>query len=274
MKAASAARLAILWIAVAVGVLPLVWTVCTAFKTDEAFTAGIWSLPLQPTLANFAEVAKSNFSTSLLVSLAVTAGAVLVLLALAALAGYAFAHFNFIGKKCLWITLMAGLFLPVHATLIPLYRIQADLAISRSWLSLVFLAAVYVAFNLSFSVFYLRGFFAQVPSELLESAAIDGCGSLRVFTRIMLPLSVPALVVVALVDIVMIWNEFVFALVLIRSTKLATLPLAVRNFADDTGLAIPQTCAALTLASLPVIIVFLIAQRKIISGLTEGAVRG
>jgi raffinose/stachyose/melibiose transport system permease protein len=268
-------RHVVLWTAATLGVVPLVWTLYTALKTDSAINDSVWALPTSPTVTNFAAVGRSEeFVPGLINSALVTIVAVAVLLALAALAGYAFAHFDFTGKKVLWLLLMAGLFLPVHATLVPLYQIEAALKISSSWLSLVYLGAVYTAFNMSFSVFYLRGFFAQIPKELIEAATIDGCSSLRVFTRIMLPLSLPALTVVALVDMVMIWNEFVFALVLIRKQAFMTLPLAVMNFADDTGLNIPQTCAALTLAIAPVVVVFLFAQRRIISGLTEGAVRG
>jgi raffinose/stachyose/melibiose transport system permease protein len=265
---------AILILAAIIAVYPLVWMSLTSLKSNAAIAENIWMLPTSPTLEAYKTVLTRNGAArSLLNSLLIAGSAVICVTGLAALAGYGFGRFSFRGKRWLWCLFLAGLFLPVHVTLIPLHRLEGMLGLSRGVGSAVFLCFVYIAFNLSFSVFFLRSFFEDLPQELEDAAAVDGCGPAGVFYRVMLPISLPALTVVALINAVMIWNEFVFALVLLQSQKYYTLPLMAMHFADETGLDLARTTAVLTLATLPIIALFLAAQRHIIKGISQGALK-
>jgi raffinose/stachyose/melibiose transport system permease protein len=138
----------------------------------------------------------------------------------------------------------------------------------------VVLILTYVAFSLPVSVVILRGFFAGVPRELEEAARIDGCSHLRLFWHVMLPLAKPALAVVAIFNAVTLWNEFVFALVLIDRPGLETVPLGIFRFSEQYSYNIPLSCAGMAVAAVPMLLVYFIAQKHIIRGLTAGALKG
>jgi ABC-type glycerol-3-phosphate transport system permease component len=268
------AKHSILILAAIIAVFPLVWMSLTSLKSNEAIAESIFMPPTAPTLEAYKTVLTRNGAArSLLNSLLIAGSAVIGVTGLAALAGYGFGRFTFRGKRLLWYLFLAGLFLPVHVTLIPLHRLEGMLGMSRGVGSAVFLCFVYMAFNMSFSVFFLRSFFEDLPQELMDAASVDGCGPAAVFWRVMLPISIPALTVVALINAVMIWNEFVFALVLLQSQEYYTLPLMAMHFADETGLDLSRTTAVLTLATLPIIALFLVAQRHIINGISQGALK-
>ncbi len=268
-------RLTVLLLAAAITLYPLLWMAFTSLKTNAQIHRQLWLPDSSPTLANYQVVWESaHFWRFMLNSLAITGGTVAILLFLGALAGYGFGRFDFRGKHALWLLFLGGLFLPVHATLIPLHRLQATLGMTRGWYSLAFLGAIYLAFNLSFTVYFLRGFFTAIPDELEDAARVDGCTSFGVFWRVMLPLSLPALTVTGLINAVMIWNEFIFALVLLHDTSAQTLPRAVMRFSDETSLDLALTTAALSLTVFPVIVLFIAGQRWIIRGLTAGAIKG
>ncbi|MFT5128109.1 MAG: raffinose/stachyose/melibiose transport system permease protein [Rhodothermales bacterium] len=273
----------ILIIAAAIAVYPLIWMSLTSLKTNEAINKSMWMAPTQPTLDSYRKVlgrpqgplktSRLSAARSLVNSLVIAGTAVLCVTMLAALAGYGFGRFNFRGKRWLWYLFISGLFLPVHVTIIPLHRLEGMMGISRGPGSALFLCMVYIAFNMSFSVYFLRSFFSAVPQEIVDAAVVDGCTDFAVFWRVLLPLSVPALTVVALINAVMIWNEFIFALVLLQSEKFYTLPLMAMYFADETGLDLALTSTVLTLATLPIIALFLAAQRHIITGVSQGALK-
>jgi ABC-type glycerol-3-phosphate transport system permease component len=268
------ARNILLIVAAAIAVYPLFWMTMTSLKSNAAIAENVWSLPTQPTLEAYTKVlTKGGAARSLRNSVIIAGTAVAGVTILAALAGYGFGRFEFRGKRLLWYIFIAGLFLPVHVTLIPLHRMEAMMGLSRGPGSAVFLCIVYMAFNMSFSVFFLRSFFADIPQELVDAAAVDGCGHGAVFWRILLPVSMPALTVVALINAVMIWNEFVFALVLLQSEAYYTLPLMAMHFADETGLDLSRTTAVLTLATLPIIVLFAVFQKRLITGISQGALK-
>jgi raffinose/stachyose/melibiose transport system permease protein len=161
--------------------------------------------------------------------------------------------------------------IPIYVTLIPIYIMTQRMGIYDSIWALI---GPYVAFNLPISVFILTGFMKNIPVELEEAAEIDGCGKLTTFSKVILPLSMPGMVTLAIYNGVNMWNEFVFAMVLTQSVRNRTLPLAVWEFQGQYASNTPMIMTVLTLSALPLIIAFIIGQDKLIKGMMVGAVKG
>ena len=254
-----------------VALYPVFWMFACAGKTREEAAKDMWGLPGAWTWDNFAFVLlRSNFPRYALNSLVVTASAVAITLVAAALAAFAFARLRFRGGTVLFVALLAGMMVPVHIVLVPLLKLFGALGLNDTRTAVT---AAYVAISLPVSVFILRGFFEGVPRELEEAARIDGCSDARLFWHVMLPMARPALAVVAIFNAVTLWNEFVFALTLLTTPERMTIPLGMFEFSDQYSSDVPRMCAALALSVLPMFLVYLLAQKHIIRGLT-GAVKG
>ena len=277
-------RYTVLLIALGVMILPLLWMTWTSFKTQPQVTQSRWSLPTEPHGENYAEVfglhewrgtvssigtiLRSNFTRCFLNSLWISTVAVALSTAAAALAGFAFSRLRFRFAAPIFVLFLLGMMIPVHITLVPLVKLFGSLYPPAV------LVGVYAAFALPVSIFILRGFFRQVPVELEEAARVDGCGAWGVFWHICLPLAKPALAVVVIFNFVTIYNEFIFALVFLRKTGQKTLPIGLMDFSGPEGASdIPVKCAALVCAVIPILVVYFLAQRQIIRGLTAGAVK-
>lgn len=270
------ARTAVLYLVLGafavVALYPVFWMFTCALKTRAEAGADKWGLPEAWTWANFEKVLyETQFPRYILNSLLVTVGAVLLTLIAAALAGFVFARMRFRGRTLLFFVFLAGMMIPVHIVLIPLLKIFGFLGLSDTHASLVM---SYVAFSLPVSIFILRGFFEGVPSELEEAARIDGCSPAGVFWHVMLPLAKPALAVVVIFNFVTLWNEFIFALTLLYSPERFTVPLGMFEFSTQHTVNVPLTCAALSISVLPMLLIYSLAQKHIIRGLTSGALKG
>ncbi len=253
-------------------VYPVFWMVTTGLK-GPGQAADWWSLPWPLCPSNFAEVwGKSNFLRYFLNSALVTAASVGLTVCLAAPAGYALAGLGFRGRGFVFVLFAAGMMVPVHVTLVPLLKFFMLTGLYNTYLGLI---AVYVAFSLPVAVVLFTGFFREVPREVLEAAALDGCGPWSTFLRVSLPLARPAVIGVAMLTLVNVWNEFVFALVLLKGDHY-TLPLGVSTFRGEYGFGteVPLMAAALAVAVLPPLLVYAVAQRQLIRGITAGAVKG
>ena len=252
---------------------PLVWMVYTTFKSMPEITRGVWSLPSKLDFQNYQTVlSRSNLPRYYLNSIIVSVVSVGALTLLSAMAGFVFARVWFRGINALFTLFLAGMMIPIHITLIPVYIMLRDLGLLSTLWALIF---PYVGFGLPLSIFILRGFFAELPIELEDAARIDGCSTAGVFWRIMLPLARPAIVTVIIVNLVNTWNEYLFALTFIHDEKHRTLPLGLAEFEGVQGaMNINLVFTALTLAVVPVLIVYFLAQRQLIRGLTAGAVKG
>lgn len=229
-------------------------------------------IPAHPTVQNFVRAWTSNsfgiyFANSLLVALATTVAVVV----LTAMMAYAFARFQFAGKNLLYYTMLAMMMMPAMMLIIPQFVFASRLGLLNKLSGLV---VVYAAGGMAFNTFLLRGFFEQLPRELEEAVLIDGGGYFTIFTRIILPLSTPALATVAIFSFLGAWDEYVWALTVINEAAKRTLPIAIANFqgqhASDWGLVF----AASLIAVIPVLVVYLCMQRYFVQGLTAGAVKG
>ncbi len=190
---------------------------------------------------------------------------------LAALAAYPLAKMRFRGELTIFIFFLLGLAVPVQVTLQPLLVMMKQIGIANSIFALL---PPYVAFGLPFQIFVLRGFFRLIPSELLEAARIDGASEMRVFLTIMLPLSLPALAALAIIDVLATWNEFLIALVLISAHDSKTVPIGLLQFQGEYSSQYTLLMAGIVISIVPVLAIFLFLQRYFITGLTAGAVKG
>jgi N,N'-diacetylchitobiose transport system permease protein len=255
-------------------VFPVFWMISTAFKPDDQINrlTPTW-LPLDATLSHFRDAIHRDYfwnavGNSLIV-VGVTVGLGMVL---AFLAAVALAKFRFTGRKVFIVGMIGIQMLPPAGLIIPLYVVLARYHQTNA---LVGVIVTYMTFVLPFSVWTLRGFLLGIPRELEEAAMVDGSSRLGAFTRILLPLVAPGLVATSVFSFITTWNEFIFANVLLTDQKKQTLTVWLSYFTgtsrhtDWGGLM-----AASTLTAIPVVVFFLLVQRKIVFGLTSGSVKG
>ena len=252
-------------------VLPILIMGLTSLKTETQIFDTRWSWFFSPTLANYeAVIEDGHIDRYLANSLKVSIVSTLLTLALGTMCAYGMARFRFLGREPLGYATLILRTLPPAVLAVPVFVLWSAWGIGDT-LSGVVLA--YVALNLPFTIWLLYGFIEQVPVELEEAAAIDGCGPFRVFWRIVLPLLRPGLAAAAIFTFRLAWNEFILGFILTnRITR--TLPASISNYITDTGVEWGKIMAAGVLIALPPLVFTFVAARQIISGLTAGAVKG
>ncbi|MDU0204108.1 MULTISPECIES: carbohydrate ABC transporter permease [Paenibacillus] len=254
---------------------PLLWTLLDALKNNEQFFLNApWALPKYPLLwSNFSYVwSKYNFSTYFLNSIIVTAGSTLLGMILAAMTAYILARYDFKGNKIIFTIYISSMMIPFALALIPLFFLLNDLQLINTWLGLIL---VYAALNLPFGIFLLVGFYKSLPKEIEEAAIIDGTSHYGTFFRVMLPLSQPGLITVMITNMLNNWNEYFLGVVLTNEPTKYTLPigLAVMQAEMQYRVEWGPLFAGLLITTLPTLIVYIIFQRQIASGITAGAVK-
>jgi raffinose/stachyose/melibiose transport system permease protein len=258
---------AIFWIS------PLVLLVITAVRPLSDFIGnGPLSWPDQCTWTNFKDAwGIGNFATTYRNSAFLALVKVPLGVLLAAMLGYALAKLRMKFRRTVMFTVFLGLTIPIYITIVPVFIMMRSAGATDSLFGLI---GPYLAFGIPFEVLVLQSFFRQIPDEIIEAAKVDGAGDWRVFFTMILPLSLPALVTVAILDAVATWNEFLFALILLNSDAHKTIPVGLLNFQgqfanNNTGLA-----AGILIAVVPILIAYTLLQRWIVGGLTAGATKG
>ncbi|NNU85257.1 carbohydrate ABC transporter permease [Geobacillus sp. BMUD] len=251
--------------------LPYFLMVSSSFKSQLEFMTSPWSLPKDFTLESYSVVLSSNFLRYFGNSLIVSAVSVVIVIVISAMASYPLARIKFKLNRPIFILFLIGMMIPIHTTLIPIYLLTINIGLYDTIWGLI---GPYVAFAIPVSVIIFTQFLQDIPAELEESAKIDGCGQFRLFWKILFPLLKPAVATVAIYNFIHIWNEFIFALVLTNSKENATLPLGLREFYGEFSVNVPGIMAALTLGSLPLLLVYFVAQEKIVKGIAAGSVKG
>lgn len=254
-------------------IFPVYWMVSTSFKTGpNIFSYSPKWLPIPATLANFGDaIHRQYFWQNVRNSLIVVVVVVTLSLALAFLAALALAKFRFYGRKAFIVITIAVLMVPLNALIIPLY-ITLSRVHEVNKLSGVIIT--YMTFVLPFAIWTLRGFILGVPRELEEAAMVDGTTRFGAFVRILLPLVAPGLVATSIFAFIQAWNEYIIAYVLLSSPEKQTLTVWLASFTTNRGTEWGPLMAGATLTAVPVVIFFLLVQRRIAFGLTAGAVRG
>jgi N,N'-diacetylchitobiose transport system permease protein len=257
----------------AVTVFPIYWMVATGFKrgVDILSFEPKW-LPFPATLDNFrTAIAKPFFTTDVRNSMVVVVVTVLVSLGLAFLAALAAARFQFSGRKVLVVMLIVVQMVPLEALIIPIY-LMLDKAHQTD--KLTGIIVTYMTFVLPFTIWTLRGFIINIPMELEEAAMVDGCTRAGAFRRILFPLVAPGLVATAVFSFILVWNDYLIAYVLLQSPERQTLGIWLASFTTNHGTDWGGVMAGSTLYAIPVLVFFLLVQRRVVSGLTAGAVKG
>ncbi|MEW2578622.1 carbohydrate ABC transporter permease [Streptomyces syringium] len=252
---------------------PVYWMFTTAFKANKDIVADdpVW-FPADPTFEHFKTAVNADgFWTFVGNSFAVTLIAVGLSLVIALLASFAVARMRFKGRKSFILVMMMAQMAPWEVMVIAYYMIVRDAEMLNS---LVPLAAIYTVMVLPFTVLTLRGYVAAVPKELEESAMVDGCTRTQAFVRVIFPLLAPGLMATSLFGFITVWNEFPMVLILNKDDAAQTLPVWLTGFRTTFGDDWGATMAASSLFAVPILILFVILQRKAVGGLTSGAVKG
>jgi len=264
---------ALLFLGLLATLFPFLYMLSTSLKgTVFVFEYPPRLIPSNPTFANYISAWKSNhFQTYFLNSVIVTAVTTLCVLLLSAMMGFAFARFTFPLKRFLFALIMILMTLPAMTLLVPQFMLAVKFKLINSLLGLIL---VYIAQNLSMNTFLLAGFMKGVPVELIDAARMDGASWWTVFTRIMLPLSKPALATVAIFASLGAWDEYTWAVTILNKTEVRTLPVGIALFqgihSTDWGLVFAASIIAIT----PIILLFIALQRYYIQGALSGAIKG
>jgi raffinose/stachyose/melibiose transport system permease protein len=251
---------------IAVGPLLLVFN--NSFRQTRDIYASPLGLPTLEGMANFATAwTRASFSTFFFNSVLVTAGALVLGVGAATLAGYALGRFRFPGRRVLSGLFLAGMLLPIQLGVVPIFYLLQSMRLVDTHLGLIL---VYAAHTLPVSILLLSVFFRQLPDELEEAARLDGAGRFHIFFFIMLPLVRPALATVIVVQCAPIWNDFFYPLVLLRSSENYTLPVGLTAFMGQYQSDYGALFAALVIVSAPIIGLFVLTTRHVVAGLTAG----
>ncbi len=250
---------------------PLVVMVISSFKTNAEIFTSPFALPRSFSLVNADKIlAETNFVRYLANSIGVTSASIVLILIFSTMAAYAIARYEFRFNSLVLMFFLSGMTVPLKLAIIPLF-IQLDtLHLIDTYAGLVL---VYVAMGIPSAIFIMTGFIRSLPRELEESARIDGASELKVMTAIMLPLARPALVIVAIQNAVPIWNDFFFPLILINSDDHKTLPQGLTVFMGEFTTNWGVLFTGLSLAALPITLLYLVLSRQFIAGITQGAVK-
>lgn len=266
----------IAWIAgifwTVVAFVPFIFMVLNSFKEKfEMLTKGVFSLPDALNLDNYKAVLEGSFFRFFFNSVIVLIISLGILLFISSCASYPLSRFKFRFSKPIYSLIVACMSIPIHITLIPVFKMSNSLGIYDSIWALI---GPYVATAIPISVFILTSFMREIPYEIEESAQIDGCNRFQMFFKMIMPLAKPGLATLAIYNGVNMWNEFSFAYTLTQSSANRTLPLAVWEFQGQYSMNTPMIMAVLTLTVIPMIILFIFMQDKLIKGMTAGAVKG
>ena len=253
---------------------PFLWMVFTSFKTEsEMLQNATRLLPIHWTLENFGEAMSAgylsfwqSFGNSLFLAIVNTAGSLLT----ASLAAFGFAKMRFRGKNLIFMLLLATMMIPGQVTLIPMFIIFKTVGMYDTFYPLT-LPGIFLY---AYGVFLLRQFFTSIPDSYIDSGKIDGAGWLRIWSVIIMPLAVPALVSLMIFKFMGSWNSFMGPMIYLASAKKYTLPLFVRSLKQDYGVRWTMLMAASTLSVIPTMILYLCGQRFFVEGIAVGGIKG
>jgi raffinose/stachyose/melibiose transport system permease protein len=258
------------WLWLAIVVVPIYWIVITSLKSRNTYYAqNPLAPPSDPTLENYRSVIESDFARYFFNSVVVTLGSVLPAVLFSFMAAYAIVRGS-AGSRFLRsvnVLFLMGLAIPLQATIIPVYLIIIRLRLYDSLLAIILPS---IAFAVPLSVLVLSNFIRDVPKELFESMRMDGATDWRTLWHLAFPLTRPALVTVSIYNGLSIWNGFLLPLILTQSPEQRTLPLALWTFQGEYGVNVPAVLASVVLATLPIVVLYALGRRQLLSGLTVG----
>lgn len=264
----------ILWIFSLSCIFPLVWMLYSSFKEKRAFNADIIGLPKSPTLINYIRILTNkdyHLGESMWNSVRTTVLSIVLIVLFSYVVGYILARVRFKLNRALYAMFLMGMLIPVHSLLVPIYVVFRNCGLSNRWFTLLL---PYVSFGLPMGIFLVEGYVKGIPVSLEEAAAIDGSTFSKTLFQVILPICKPILVTVAIIQVFSCWNEFSFALVLIKSVGLQTVPLALTQFKGQFASDYPKQMAAMLITMAPIVVLYFAFSKQIIKGMVSGAVKG
>jgi trehalose/maltose transport system permease protein len=260
-------------IAIVLALIPVIWIASLSFKTPASITDPTY-FPVHWTWGNYSGILKtSTFIRPLINSIGIGLISTLVAVVLASMAAYAVARLAFPGKRVLiGVSLLIAMF-PAIALATPMFNIERILGLFNTWPGLII---PYVATGLPLGIYTLSAFFREIPWELEKAAKVDGATPFQAFTRVIAPLAAPGMVTTAILVFLFCWNEFLLAITLTSTTAARTAPAAMAFFTGNSQFAVPtgSISAAAVIITIPIVVFVLFFQRRIVAGLTSGAVKG
>ena len=250
---------------------PLLWIILNSFKTNQEMFMDSLALPEVWQFGNYAKAWSMGLYRYFGNSVLVSAIALVGILVLASFLAYGLTRFRAKGSNIIFIIVLGGMALSEQIALVPLYNILQALHLYDTYAAVIL---PYIAFRIPFTVFLMRAYFITIPEELEEAAVVDGYNSLQIFTKIIVPISKPIFASCVIVNLNFVWNEFLFANVFLSNKAIQTIPIGLMTFKGDLKVDYTTTLAGLIIASLPLIILFLLMSKQFVRGLTSGAVKG
>ena len=245
--------------------LPIAWMVFAAFKTRREIFTDPLGMPKSLTLNSFERAWGVGLGEFMLNSFIVTTGAIAIIVIVSGLAAYAIVRSKSVWMKLIYVLIVAGFAVPPTAVIVPLYQMMTAANFGDSLFGLIW---VYAAYGIPFTTILFYAFFLDFPRELEEAARLDGCSPGAIFFRVVMPLSGPAIASAAIFQAVFIWNEFLLALLLLTDPSKKTLPIGILQLQGEFTSDWPALMAGLSVATLPIILLFLLLQRSFVRSLT------
>lgn len=263
--------LAILCIGFIMVAYPLFWVLMSSLKTTEEITLNVWAFPSVPQWQNYVDAWNRGISGYFVNSLIVTLSTITGVIVLSSLCAYGLSRYKTPWLKYVLVAVMGGMMLNPQVCLIPLYGLLTALGIRNTYLALII---PYVAFRLPLNTLLIRSFFLSVPKEIEESATLDGCTGVQIYSKIFLPMSRPILLTSAILTAYYAWNEFLFAIIFIDSNKYRTIPAGLMSFRDALQIDWGPLLAGMAISAIPIMIFFVSVQKYFIRGMMAGSVKG
>lgn len=255
-------------------IFPLVWMFYSSLKEKRVFNADIIGLPKAPTFINYYNILTNKdyrIAESVISSFRTTIISVALIILFGFIVGYILARIKFPGNRFIYIVFLMGMLIPIHSLLVPIYVVFSDTGLANHWYTLLI---PYVAFGLPIAIFLVESFVKVIPNSLEEAAAIDGSTFTRTMFSIILPICKPILTTIGIIQTFACWNEFSFALVLLKDQRLHTVPLAMTQFTGQFSSDYPKIMAAMLITMSPIVIFYFVFSKQIIKGMVAGAVKG
>jgi len=250
---------------------PFVWVATMSVRTTSEISLDHYAWPAKWHWEKFAQAwFNSNYNVYFENSLLVVASTVAVLTVVGSMAAHCFARYRFPANRVLYFVIFSTIIFPPQITIIALFQILVQYGLYDS---LVGLALVYVAVQLPLTVYVLESFFARIPGDLFDAARIDGYSEWLIFWKVSLPIALPAIATAVILNTILLWNEFLYAVVLITDESRRTLPLGIQRFMGDQLEDVGMIATGLMIAIVPVVLIYMFFSEKLIQGMTAGAVK-
>jgi multiple sugar transport system permease protein/raffinose/stachyose/melibiose transport system permease protein len=250
---------------------PFVWAAMMSLRTTTEIHRNHFAPPIPAHWDKFAEAwFSSNYSVYFTNSTQVVVSAVLILTVVGSMAAHCLARYRFRFNRVIYFVLFSTIIFPPQITIISLFQILVQYGLYNSKVGLTL---VYVAIQLPLTIYILESFFARIPSDLFDAARIDGYSDWEIFWRVSLPIALPAVSTTVILNFILLWNEFLYAVVLITEEANRTLPLGIQRFIGDTQEDVGMIATGLMIAIIPVVVIYAFFSERLIQGMTAGAVK-